>query len=140
MSSEFFSELDLVNAFAEALSKEQFKTALQYLSTHCIYTIGEQVIEGPHAILKSFQKNASWARDKFEKVVYSNQVESASAHQYIITSLDCISSKNNQIEYKSQYIIEVAMGKIIQITYREISGESEALKQFLIKIGFSGHS
>lgn len=125
-----------VVAFAEALDIDDFATAIQFLVADCVYDAPSGQIVGAKAIMKSYAKNAAWAREAFDSLEFKSHVEMLSPTEAVIEYTDITEHKGVGHTYRCQQIATIdGEGMIRAIVHREIPGQAEALNAFFEQVG-----
>lgn len=125
-----------VVAFAAALDKDEFETAIRFVANDCVYESPSGQIVGAAKIMDSYAKNAAWARDAFDNLEFRSHVDMRSPTEALIEYTDITKHEGVGHTYRCQQIVTIDEdGLICAIKHREIPGQAEALNAFFEKVG-----
>mgnify|MGYP000885101595 CR=1 FL=1 len=126
-------------AFASALDRDDFATARPFLSSRCVYEVRGSVLEGPDAILASYENATRDARAQFDEVFYESEVE-ATATGARIHYTDIVRRNGREHRHRCvQHLTFAADEKITRIVHEDLPGEREAVRAFLADCGEAAH-
>lgn len=130
----------IAQRFAEALDESDFVEASRYLSPDCCYRTGNEDLIGPEAILASYSKNAEWASQAPERVLYESLVErQADETMRILFTARIVQGGLTHKYHCRQELVVNQRGKIVAIVHEELPGEREKLNEFLARCGINRH-
>jgi len=133
MKNKFVSS---VRKFVKALDECNFDEAGRFLASRCRYLMDQTELIGPEAILRSYARNAKWAAETLERVVYESEIEKKSARVFDVLYTDRVFHQGLEHAYRCRQMLFVnESGKIEKILHQDIPGEPEALKEFLERCG-----
>ena len=125
-----------VVAFAAALDKDDFETAIGFVTDDCVYDAPSGQIIGAKSIMDSYAKNAAWAREAFDSLEFRSHVETRSSSEAVVEYTDITVHRGIRHTYRCQQFVTInEEGKISAIKHREIPGQQEVLNAFFDKVG-----
>jgi len=128
--------LTLAQEFADALDGEDYSAAAKFLRDGCEYECRGKCVVGVQAIVDSYRENAEWARETFDRIVYSSHTKPLPDDRVLITFIDEIGLEDKSHTYRCQQILSFdRQGLIRHIQHQEIGKEQTALKAFLRQSG-----
>ena len=125
-----------VKNFGRALDECNFNEAGRFLSRRCRYLTNQTELMGPGEILRSYARNAKWAAETLERVVYESKLEQKSAQTFDVLFMDRIFHAGLEHTFRCHQLLFVNdSGEFEQILHEDISGEQAALKEFFERCG-----
>lgn len=130
--------LSVAHAFARHLEAGRHEALGELLADVCVYHTGAHALEGPAAIVESYELAHRWARDHLEGVRYRSSVAALLPGVARITFEEHLEHGGESHVYRCQEQVLVAgNGRIERIEHIELAGEREALDRFLERVGVS---
>ena len=125
--------------FGTALDEDDFGEAKKLLSENCTYDIGGEILEGPSAIVGSYEKNMLEGRAKLDELVWGkSRVESLEDGRVAVYFTDYLKHKGlAHIHRCRQFLTFDEAGKIVHIEHGNLPGEPERLKTFYQSVGLA---
>ena len=77
------SPIEYVEALAQALDDDDYMTAASTMAEHVEYSIGDQLIHGPQAVVASYRTSSEMARRLFDQVGFGHEIVPISSLQAI---------------------------------------------------------
>lgn len=126
----------IATAFARALDADDFETAATFLAPDCLYVTGAETLDGPRAILESYERNSAWARQNLDAVEYESTLVSTNGASASIAFLDRVAKGTETLDHRCRQTYDVdARGLIVRIEHHDLPGEREKLRAFFDKCG-----
>ncbi len=123
--------ISIATQFAKALDEEDYKTAIEMISTQCEYFCRGKVYYGSDEIIKSYQSAGDSAQIDFDKIEYESFISTLEENSALIDFVDHFYLQEKKHTFKCQQQIEVGNdGLIIHIKHIDLPGEREALDEF----------
>jgi len=129
---------ETVTDLALALDADDFARAGRHLDPECMYELGNEVLQGPEAILASYEEATRWAHAQLDEVRYESVVEGEENGTVTVLFLDDIRRGEHRHRHRSRQHFTVGeSGKVTRIVHEDPPGEGEALLDFFRRCGLS---
>ncbi|HXY59264.1 MAG TPA: DUF4440 domain-containing protein [Methylocystis sp.] len=132
--------IEIVEALAKALDRDDFDAAGRFLAENCAYESPKGLVTGREAIIDAYRASSDWGRATFDEVVYESEIEPVGAldtNCFSVTYTDRIRKGELWHTHQCRQIVEVEdmSGKIIAIVHQNLDGEAERFNAFLSTFG-----
>lgn len=138
---EVSSAIDVVEALADALDGDDYVTAASVMSDAVEYTVGDQKLNGPDAVVASYRAASETAHRLFDRVEYGHEVIATDdTNLFRISYSDTLTIGDETIRHMAEQHVSVAPGEgVVGIVNVEIPGEREKVDSFLERHGLTRH-
>ena len=129
--------LETARTLAAALDAEDYLTARRALDSACVYEVGDEVHEGPDAILASYAASAAWVRRTFDDVRYESLAEPLPDGRVSVLYTDYLVLAGGRMHrHRCRQTLTIASdGHVTRIEHQDLPGEREALEAFFDAAG-----
>jgi ketosteroid isomerase-like protein len=131
--------IEYVERLARALDEDDYETALSALAERVEYTIGDDVLHGPIAVVASYRKASEMAHRLFDAVGYGHQIVATDDPDFFrVRYRDELVIAGDRLDHRAEQHVTVAPGEgVIGITNIDLPGEAELVDEFLTRHGRS---
>lgn len=128
--------MDVAQAFAKALDREDYAGVAGLMDSSARYSLDDEEIAGPPAIVESYRKNGDWAARTLDNVTYESSVEVDVAGRAVITFFDHIEHAGARITHVCEQCIHIGdSGLVERIEHHDLPGQRERLAVFFKRVG-----
>jgi hypothetical protein len=128
--------LTVAVGLARALDADDFEAARGYLAAGCEYTIGDDRLVGPDAILASYAENSRRAHAAFQTVRYRSEPGAADGRTVTMQYVDELEFAGEWHVHRCRQLLTIGPdGLVTRIVHEEIPGEHETLVAFVERHG-----
>jgi hypothetical protein len=127
------SPSDIVERLADALDRDDYEAAMKVMADRVRYSIGEQVLEGPEAVVQSYRTASETAHRLFDRVEYGHDVVSTDdPHTFRVSYSDKLTVSGESLTHmaEQQVTVDPEQG-VIGIVNVDVPGEREKVDAFL---------
>ncbi len=123
--------------FGNSLDQDDYSTTRFVLADECEYIIGEDIINGPIAISKSYEDNMIEGRKKLDKLEWGTcEIEDISATEFYVHFTDYLTHNSKEYIHKCKQKVTVGINnKIIKIEHIEDLEEQDRLNSYYKSVG-----
>ncbi len=128
-----------MEALASALDADDYETAAANMADEVVYAIGDDVFEGPDAIVASYRQASQLARRLFDEVGYGHVVfPTENPNTFRVAYSDVLTVDGEVLDHMAEQHLTVAPGVgVVRIVNVEVPGEREKLDEFLTSHGLT---
>jgi hypothetical protein len=133
------SPIDLVERLAAALDADDYPTAASVMAERVRYTIGEEDLTGPEAVVAGYRAASEMAHRLFDRVEYGHRViPSDSPHAFRVRYSDTLTVAGETLRHMAERQVTVAPGEgVVRIVNVELPGETAKVDAFLERHGLT---
>ena len=133
--------IEYVETLARALDADDYEMAASVLSDQVEYSIGEDVIHGPAAILASYREASEMAHRLFDSVSYGHVVNATDDPLFFRVSYsDELTVAGETLKHMAEQHVTVAADEgVVEIVNVDLPGEREKVDEFMARHGLSRH-
>lgn len=133
------SPIDLVERLAVALDGDDYPTAASVMAERVRYTIGDQELTGPDAVVASYRTASEMAHRLFDQVEYGHSViPTDDPHTFRVSYSDTLTVAGETLRHMAEQEVTVAPDAgVVRIVNVELPGEKEKVDAFLERHGLS---
>lgn len=133
------SPIDIVSRLAEALDRDDYETAGSAMADRVEYSIGDQVLVGPEAVVDSYRAASEMAHRLFDRVEYGHRVMTTDdPNAFRVSYSDTLTISGETLKHMAEQHVTVAPGEgVVRIVNVEVPGEREKVDAFLERHGLS---
>jgi hypothetical protein len=123
--------------FADALDRDDYEAAREFLTDETIYTIHGKLYIGADEVLDRYRRSAEWAASSFEQVDYDSSVEPLEGNRVEVTFVDHITHGDESLDLEARQVltIDTQLEVVDRIKHRDYQGEDERIEEFFQKTG-----
>jgi hypothetical protein len=128
---------EVATEFADALDRDDYDAAREFLTAETIYTIHGKLYIGADEVLDRYRRSAEWAASAFEQVDYESSVERLEGNQVEVTFVDHITHGDESLDLEARQVLTIdpQLEVVDRIKHRDYSGEDERIEEFFQKTG-----
>lgn len=130
---------DLVERLAAALDADDYPTAASVMAERVRYTIGDQDLTGPEAVVASYRAASEMAHRLFDQVEYGHRViPSDDPHTFRVSYSDNLTVGAETLRHMAEQEVTVVPDQgVVRIVNVELPGETARVDAFLERHGLS---
>ena len=145
MSTDNNNAVKQARRFAEALQQKDYLAARKLLASECVYFQIARELNGPEAIMDSYEHLAKWGLDQFDSIDRESSVKATEDGRARLTFFYKIRHKGKSLRIRSEQIIELdEAGLIGRMEHIELASQANDLFKFYFETGIisksGGHS
>lgn len=131
--------IEYVEILARALDADDYEMAASVLSDQVEYSIGEDVINGPAAVLASYREASEMAHRLFDSVSYGHVVNTTDDPLFFRVSYsDELTVAGETLKHMAEQHVTVAADEgVVRIVNVDLPGEREKVDEFMARHGLS---
>jgi hypothetical protein len=135
------SPIEYVETLARALDADDYVAAASTMSESVEYTIGDQVIRGPEAVVASYRAASEMAHRLFDEVGYDHVVmPTDDPNSFRVSYSDVLTVGGETLTHAAEQRVTVLPAEgVVRIVNIDLPGERESVDQFLERHGISPH-
>ena len=128
---------EIARQFADALDRDDYGTAADFLTPETTYTIHGRLFIGPDEILARYRDSSEWAHSAFDRIDYESSVELLDDDRVRVTFIDRITHAGETLEHEARQILRIDPEDeaIEGIKHVDLPEESEKIEEFFRKTG-----
>lgn len=133
------SPTEVVERLADALDRDDYVTAASLMADRIEYTIGEQEMSGPEAVIASYRDASQMAQRLFDGVEYGHQVmPTDDTNTFRVSYSDTLTVAGETLTHMAEQRVTVAPGEgVVRIVNIEVPGEREKVDAFMERHGLT---
>lgn len=133
------SPIDLVERLAAALDADDYPTAASVMAERVRYTIGEEDVTGPEAVVASYRAASEMAHRLFDRVEYGHRVfPSDHPHTFRVRYSDTLTVAEETLRHTAEQRVTVVPGEgVVRILNVDLPGETARVDAFLERHGLA---
>ena len=133
------SPLEYVEILARALDADDYETAASSLADHVEYTVGDEAIVGPEAVISSYRAASEMAHRLFDKVGYDHETyPTDDPNTFRVGYTDELTIGGESLVHSAEQRVTVSGDDgVVRIINVEIPGEREKVDELLNRHGLS---
>lgn len=129
---------DLIKTLAVALDNDDYATARTTLADDVKYEVKDEILEGPDAVLDSYEKSSIMAHNLFDGVEYDHEIGAIEDNQVTVNYTDALTIGDETLVHHARQIYTVDADRgVTEIVNFELPGESAKVDEFLARHGKS---
>lgn len=127
----------VATALAQALDRNDFVGAAEWIASHCIYEVRGETIVGSAAILASYAGTSTWVTQMFDEVRYESAVEPPSGDTAAVLYTDYLMKVPGKWHRHRcrQHLTVGESGRVERIVHEDLPGEQESLDRYFEECG-----
>jgi hypothetical protein len=131
------SPIEYVEALAQALDDDDYLRAAATMAERVEYSIGDQLIHGPQAVVASYQASSEMARRLFDHVEFSHEVvPTDDPHLFRVSYSDVFTVRDESLAHAAEQHVTVAPEEgVVRIVNIDLPGEREMVDRFMARHG-----
>ena len=131
--------LHVAAVLASDLDADDVESVKTMLRGDVEYRIGDEVHQGPDAVVASYRNGSALARRIFEQVEYSHEIVGLVGERTVrIDYADDLSANGEHFEHHSIQDVEVGRdGRVVTITDQPVAGQQERVAAFMARHGLT---
>ena len=131
------SPLEYVEALAQALDDDDYVAAASTMADRVEYTIGEELIHGPQAVVASYRASSEMARRLFDEVGYGHEVvPTDDPYSFRVIYSDVLTVGGETLTHTAEQTVTVAPDEgVVRIINVDLPGEREKVDRFMARHG-----
>lgn len=131
------SPIEYVEALARALDGDDYVTAASTMAERVEYTIGDQLINGPLAVVASYRASSEMARRLFDEVGYDHEViPTDDPYSFRVSYSDVLTVGDETLTHMAEQHVTVAPDEgVVRIINVDVPGEREKVDRFMARHG-----
>jgi hypothetical protein len=127
--------MNLAEKFATLIDRKEFELAAEMVAEDCVYVGEASPHEGRRGVIAMYREYASEMSKAFDEVHYNSAVELIDGDTCRIEFTDSIRKGEKWHDLKTAQIIRFnSEGLVAQIEQREIPGELQAMRIFVMSV------
>lgn len=126
--------------FARFLDNDDFENAGKCLADDCVYNIKQQQLKGIQDITNSYKTNMELGRKKLDELVWGKGIVTVlddSHAEILFTDYLRHAGVSHTHQCKQVVRVDIASGKITEITHHDLPNEIEKLQNFYKQVGIN---
>jgi peptidase S41-like protein len=129
--------LETAKKFGQSLDNDNFMETKKLLSRECKYIIGEDVLNGPEDICRSYEQNMIEGRKKLDKLEWGqSSIEPINDFEFYVHFTDYLTHKGQNYTHKCKQKLTINKdGMIVLIEHINDSEEQSRLNDFYRNVG-----
>ena len=131
------SPIEYVEALAQALDDDDYVTAASTMAEHVEYSIGDQLMYGPQAVVASYRASSEMARRLFDQVGFGHEVvPTDDPYSFRVTYSDVLTVGDETLTHTAEQQVTVAPDEgVVRIINLDLPGEREKVDRFMARHG-----
>jgi hypothetical protein len=127
--------MNLAEKFATLIDRKEFDLAAEMVAEDCVYVGDASPHEGRRGVIAMYREYASEMGKAFDEVRYNSTVEVIDGDTCRIVFTDSIRKGEKWHDAKTAQIIRFnSEGFVVQIEQKEIPGELQAMRSFMMSV------
>lgn len=133
------SPAEVVEQLAESLDQDDFEAAGSVMAERVEYSVGNEVLVGPNAVVDSYRTASGMAHRLFDRVEYGHTVWATDdPNTFRISYSDTLTVSGETLTHMAEQRVTVDPDKgVIRIVNVELPGEREKVDGFLQRHGLT---
>jgi hypothetical protein len=129
----------MVETLAQALDRDDYQMAASVLADRVEYTVGDEAIVGPDAVVASYRAASEMAHRLFDEVGYHHEVlVTDDPITFRVGYTDVLTVAGETLVHSAEQVVTATPDDgVIRIVNVDLPGERERVDEFLTRHGLS---